>query len=200
MGDDHALALHTAAVSDLLDLGIQEQIDIAALQRPAAERLHLLIQPSADAADLRPADAQAQALDELVDAPRAHAAHIGLLHDAEQRLLGALARLKKRREVAALTDLGDLQLDLARPGIPPPAPIAVAMRGTVLGALAVLGADQLGHLDLHQLPRQPRHRLAQHIGVLIDQHLPDDLLDRHPVRSGHRPCLPVVEPREVRRA
>jgi IstB-like ATP binding protein len=34
------------------------------------------------------------------------------------------------------------------------------MGGTVLGALAALGADQLGHLDLHQLPGQPFHRLA----------------------------------------
>jgi hypothetical protein len=65
---------------------------------------------------------------------------------------------------------------------------------TVLAALAALSADQLGHLDLHQLPGQPPHRLAQHIGVLIDQHLPDDLLDRHPVRSGHRRRLLVVEP------
>jgi hypothetical protein len=35
----------------------------------------------------------------------------------EQRLLGTLARLQKRREVTALTDLGELQLDLTRPGI-----------------------------------------------------------------------------------
>jgi hypothetical protein len=68
------------------------------------------------------------------------------------------------------------------------------MRGTVLGALAALGADQLADLHLHQLAGQPLHRLAQHIGVLVDQHLPDDLLDRHPVRSGHRRCLLVVEP------
>jgi hypothetical protein len=37
--------------------------------------------------------------------------------DREQRLLGAPARLKDAREVAALADLGDLQLDLARPGV-----------------------------------------------------------------------------------
>jgi hypothetical protein len=30
VGDDHALALHTATVSDLLDLGIEKQIDVAA--------------------------------------------------------------------------------------------------------------------------------------------------------------------------
>jgi hypothetical protein len=69
------------------------------------------------------------------------------------------------------------------------------MRRTILRSpLAVLGADQLGNLDLHQPLGQPPHALAQHIGVLVDQHLPDDLLDRHPVRSGHRRCLLVVEP------
>jgi hypothetical protein len=69
------------------------------------------------------------------------------------------------------------------------------MRHAILGAtLAMLGADQPGDLDLHQLLHQPAHALAQHIGVLVDQHLPDDLLDRHPVCSGHRRCPLVVEP------
>jgi len=74
VGDDHALALHAAAVADLLDLGVEEQIDVAALQRPRAERLDLLIQPSADAADLAAANAQPQTLStswstRLVDTP-----------------------------------------------------------------------------------------------------------------------------------
>jgi len=34
--------------------------------------------------------------------------------------------------------------------------------------------------------------------VLLAQHLPDDLLDRHPVPTGHR-RPPFVEPWEVRR-
>jgi hypothetical protein len=68
------------------------------------------------------------------------------------------------------------------------------MRRAIRRALATLSADQLRDLDLHQLRHQPPQRLAQHIGVLVDQHLPDDLLDRHPVRSGHRRCLLVVEP------
>src|ERR671927_324805 len=59
-------------------------------------------------------------------------------------------------------------------------------RALLRAALAALGTDQLAGLDLHQLLSQPAHALAQHIGVLIDQHLPDDLLDRHPVCSGHR--------------
>jgi hypothetical protein len=61
------------------------------------------------------------------------------------------------------------------------------MPRTILRATpATLGADQLGHLGLHQLPRDRPHRLAHHVAVLLAQHLPDDLLDRHPVPTGQR--------------
>jgi hypothetical protein len=61
------------------------------------------------------------------------------------------------------------------------------MRRAILGpALAALGADQLRHLELHQLRRNGLDGLADHVGMLVEQHLPDDLLDRHPVGTGHR--------------
>jgi hypothetical protein len=44
MRDHDALARHTAAVSDLLDLRVDEQIRVAAFQRPLAERLDLLVE------------------------------------------------------------------------------------------------------------------------------------------------------------
>jgi hypothetical protein len=59
--------------------------------------------------------------------------------------------------------------------------------------LATLRADQLGNLDLHHLRRDRLDRLADHVSVLIEQHLPDDLLDRHPVGTGHA-APPFVEP------
>jgi hypothetical protein len=55
----------------------------------------MLIQRLADAADLALGDPQSEALDQLVDASRRHATHVGLLHNRQQRLLGAPARLKK---------------------------------------------------------------------------------------------------------
>jgi hypothetical protein len=70
MGDDQRLVDHAAAVADLLDLRIQKQIRVHALQRPRPERLHVLIERPADAADLALGDPQPEALDELVDAPR----------------------------------------------------------------------------------------------------------------------------------
>ena len=61
------------------------------------------------------------------------------------------------------------------------------MRRTILRpALTTLGTDQLGDLGLHQLLGDRPDGLADHVTMLIAQHLPDDLLDRHPVLTGHR--------------
>ena len=192
--DHQRLVDDAPAVAHLLDLGVEEHVRVAALQRARPERLDVLVERLADPADLALADPQPEALDELVDPARRDAADIGLLDHRQQRLLGAPARLQKRREVAALPDLGDLQLDLARPRVPAPRAITVAMRRAILGpALAALGADQLRHLELHHLRRDGLDRLADHVGVLIEQHPPDDLLDRHPVGTGHA-APPFVEP------
>ena len=104
----------------------------------------MLVERLADPADLRLRDPQAEALDELVDAAGRDPADIGLLNNRQQRLLGAPARLEDAREVAALAQLGDLQLDLPRAGVPAPRSIPVAMRGAILGpALTMAGPDQL---------------------------------------------------------
>jgi hypothetical protein len=44
MRDHQCLVDRAAAVADLLDLGIEKHIWVAALQRPRPERLHVLIQ------------------------------------------------------------------------------------------------------------------------------------------------------------
>ena len=82
---------HAAAVADLLDLGVEEQVRVAALQRPRPERLDVLIQRRADPADLALGDPQPEALDQLIDPPGRDAADVGLLDDGQQRLLRALA-------------------------------------------------------------------------------------------------------------
>jgi hypothetical protein len=193
--DNHALRHHATAISDLLDLGVEEQIGIAALQGTLAKRFDLLVEQTADARHLRARGPQPERLHQLVDTAGRDPAHIGLLDDRHQRLLTAFARLQEAREVTALPELRDLQLDLAGTRVPTPRPIAVAVRRAVIGtALAELGPDQLRHLHLHQLAHQQLQRLAQHIRVLIQQHLPDDLLGRHPVGTGHQWCLLRVEP------
>src|SRR5215212_7135125 len=196
MRDHQRLVDHAAAVAHLLDLRVQEHVGVAALQRPGPERVDVLIERAADAADLTLAHPQPEALDQLVDPPGRDAADISLLDDGQQRLLGPPARLQDAREIAALADLRDLQLDLTGPSVPAPRPVAVAMRRPVLRpALTALGPDQLGHLDLHHLRGDRPDRLADHVGVLIEQHLPDDLLDRHPVGTGHAapPFIDSVE-------
>jgi hypothetical protein len=64
----------------LLELRIDEQIRVATLQRSLPERLDLLVAQARDPAHFRPADAQPEALDELVDPARGDAPHVRLLH------------------------------------------------------------------------------------------------------------------------
>src|SRR5512132_740310 len=89
-------------------------------------------------------------------------------------------------EVRALPQLGDGQLDRPDPGVPGPLPVAVTARHPVAAAFAVAGAGGLGDLGLHQLLSQPDHSLAQHVGVLVGQHLADQLAHAHPAHLGHR--------------
>jgi len=66
-------------------------------------------------------------------------------------------------------------------------------RPTLRPALTALGTDQLRHLKLHHLRRHGLDRLANDVSVPIEQHPLDDLLDRHPVSTGHA-APPFVEP------
>jgi hypothetical protein len=58
------------------------------------------------------------------------------------RLLGHAARFQKGREVGALAQLGDAQLDGAGPGLPIAVAVAVALNQTLGALLAVAGASQ----------------------------------------------------------
>jgi hypothetical protein len=88
-------------------------------------------------------------LDELIDAPRADAGDPGFLDDADQRLLGRLARLEEAREVGAGPQLGDLQVERAEPRIERPVAIAVAPCAALAGSLVPASADQAVNVGLH---------------------------------------------------
>ena len=185
--DHQALADDAAAVAHLLHLGIEPQVGIAALERAAAEGVDLFVETGADAGDLRARDAQPERLDQLVDAAGGDAADVRLLDDRDEGLLAAPARLQEAREVAPPPQLRDRQLELAGARIPAAGPIAVALGQPLLGRpLAALGADQLGHLRLHQLLHDPDQRFAQVVDTLLLEQVADDLLSRHPLRLGHR--------------
>ena len=75
------------------------------------------------------------------DLARRDAGHVGLLDHGHERLLGPLARLEEAREVAALAQLRDRELELAGAGVPAAWSVAVAVGGAVFSSL--LGADEV---------------------------------------------------------
>src|SRR5215469_1229385 len=76
---------------------------------------------------LRLADAgQPHRLHQIVDPAGRHAADPGLLDHRDQRLLGALAGFQKWREIAALAQLWDAQLQGAEPGVEAAVAVAIA--------------------------------------------------------------------------
>jgi hypothetical protein len=124
--------------------------------------------------------------DQPVDLAGGDAVDVGLLHDGDQRLLGAPAGLEERGEVRPGPQLWDGQLDRADPGIPLARAVAVALGEPVGAALAELGADLGGDLGLHQLLGHPGHALADHVGVLVGHELVGKLGSGHPWPLGHR--------------
>ena len=191
IGDHQALLAHGAALSDLLDLAVQPDVGVAALKWALAEHAHLFIEATAQPRDGVLADrGNAELLDQAVDLARGDPVDVGLLDHRHQRLLGALARLQKAREVAPGAQLRDRQLDLARARMPRPRPIAVALRDPVGRDLPELGTDLPGDLRLHQLGDHPGDALAHDVGVLTAHQLVDHLRSGHPPVLGHRGASP----------
>ena len=62
-------------------------------------------------------------------------------------------------------ELGNAQLHRASPRLPVPVPVAVALRKPQRVLLAIAGAGDRSHLQLHQPLRGKADHLAQHIGV-----------------------------------
>ncbi len=194
IGEHERLAHNAATIADLLDLRIEPEVGVAALERAVAEGVDLLVQTLADARDLALRDPEPERLDHLIDLARGDAGDIGLLHRAHERLLRAAARLEEARKVAAAPQLRDGELELAGTGVPRPRTVAVAMREPLLGySLAAGGTDELRHLRLHQLLADPGQRFAQEVEPLPLEQVADDLISRHPLRLGHRGA-PFVDP------
>ena len=181
--DDHRDRDDAPGLAHLHVGRVDPEIGPVALDRPLEEGPHALVDLLAQAADLALGDAgHAQRLDQLVDRAGRDALDVGFLDHRRQRLLGHPARLQEAREVAALPQLGDAQLDRPGAGLPVPVAIAVALRQPLGAALAIAGAGQALHLQLHQALGGKADHLAQQIGVgaLLQQ-----LAKGHPV-VGHR--------------
>ena len=126
--------------------------------------------------------AESHCLHQLVDAPGRDAADPSLLDHRDQRLLGRLARLEKRREVRSLAQLGDPQLQRAEARIQITLAISVAVIKPVSAALVTAGADQTFDIGLHQ---NLQHRLGHGAQKICIAALLQQINQRHSV-IGHR--------------
>ncbi len=162
--------------------GIQPEIRPVALDRPAQEGLHPLVDLDTEPRDLRFADPfHAHRLDQLIHRAGRDALDISFLDHRGQRLLAHPAWFEEAGEVAAAAQLRDAEFDRAGPGLPVAIAIAVAMIGPALAALAVAGAAQGVGLQLHQALRGKADHLAQQcrVGTLLQKLAKGDLVVGH---------------------
>ncbi len=165
-GDDDGDRDDAPAAAHLQVGGVDPQIGPVALDRPVEEGLHLAVDLLAQPRDLALGDAaHAHGLDQIVDRAGRDALDVGFLDHRGERLLGHAARLQEAREVAALPELRDAQLDGAGPRLPVAVAIAVALGRPQRVLLAIAGAGRRSHLQLHQPLGGKADHLAQQIGV-----------------------------------
>jgi hypothetical protein len=91
--------------------------------------------------------------------------HVGLLDHRGEGLLGHPPWFEEAWEVAALAQLGDAQLHGAGARLPKAIAVAVALDQSLGALLAVNGAGQLLHFQLHQPLGSEADHVAQQIGV-----------------------------------
>lgn len=189
--DQHCHGDDAAVLAHFLERRVEKQIRVCAIEPARPEGLHLGVELAADAAHLILGDAlEAERFGELVDGARADAVHIRLLHHAEQRSLVAATRFQQAWEIRALAELGDLQLERAHPRVPLAIAIPVAAVQPRLGPLVRRGADQLGHLGVHQFLGKQLQPVAQKGRIDALLRLGEQVQQCHP-GVGHRRGPPV---------
>ena len=103
--------------------------------------------------------------DQVVDRAGRHALHIRLLDHRRQRLLGHPPRLQEAREVRALAQLGDADLDRSGSRLPVAIAVAVALDEPIGRALSMPRPSPGPHLQLHQPLGGKADHLAQDIRI-----------------------------------
>src|SRR4051812_20522253 len=108
--------------------GVDPQIGPGPLDRPGEEGVDPLIDLSAQTRNLALGDAgRPHGFDQVVHRPGRDPMDVGLLDHGRERLLGGPPWLQKGREVRALAQLRDGEVDPARPCVPDPLAVAVAV-------------------------------------------------------------------------
>jgi len=182
-----------AGLADLDVRSVKPQVRIRlCAERAAAKGGDLGVEGRADPAHLALADGRdAQGAHEVVDPAGADALYVGLLDDRQEGPLGAPPGLEQGREVRAVANPRDGQIDRPDAGVPAPLAIAVPVgQPTLRVALAVGYPGQPRHLGLHECLGEDADALAQDVDVTIRGHLAERLEQGHIV-VGHRcgpPC------------
>ncbi len=162
---------------------VNPQVGPDTLDGPGEEGVDPLVNLRAQPRDLAFGDAgRTHGLHEVVHGPGRDPMNIGLLDHGRERLLGRSPRLQERREVGALAQLGNGEVDPACSRVPDPLAIAVSMIEPLGAAHARWRARQVLYLHRHQpLGRKGQHR-AHEVGIST---LLDQLKKGHSV-VGHR--------------
>ena len=141
------------AFATLHDEGVEGDVRVRAhIKRPGAEVLDDLVKALGEPRDLalaHPLDAEL--LHQLLDPAGGDAGEVGVGDHRHERLLRPAARLQKPvREVAALAQLRDGELDRADPGVPIALPVAVTAVDPLRRPLTVGRAAERVDLGTHQ--------------------------------------------------
>ena len=165
-GDYHRHRPDLPALTLLEVGGIQPEIGPVADEQAFEKGIHPVVDVLAQLAHRALADpGQPHGLHQVIDTPGGHAADPGLLDDGHQGLLRGLAGLQERREVAALPQLGDPQLQGPQARVQRPVTVAVAIRRPLGRALVPPGADQPLHVRLHQQLHHGLRHAAQEVAI-----------------------------------
>ena len=152
-----------------------------------AERADDRVELAADPGHLALADPRldAQGADEVVDLAGADAVDVRLHDDRPEGPVDPPPRLEQDRQERALTELGDVELDVAGLGRQQAGPGAVAVGRALVGPLVPPGPDRLGGLGLDELLEHERQRLAHDIQRAAGAHRVKQL-GQGRLREGHR--------------
>jgi hypothetical protein len=156
-----------AAALALLEVGgVEPEIRPLASERAIEEGTDTIIDVLAQLAHRALADPrQPHRLHQVVDTPGRDPADPGFLDHGHQRLLRGLPGLEERREVAALPQLGDPELQGPQARVQAPIPISIPIRGPVAGSLVTSGTDQPVHVGLHQQLHHGLGHAAQEVAI-----------------------------------
>ncbi len=90
---------------------------------------------------------------------------VGFLDHSRESLPKGAPRLQEGGELGALPELWDRQLDAARPCLPGPLPIAIAV-GTASGAACAQGGSRLDlHLQVHHALGRKSQKFAHEVRI-----------------------------------